>query len=108
VVYLSILAFVLVWWVLSKTRLGLLLKAVGESPESAHAMGYNVLAIRYGAVMFGGAMAGIGGAFLSTVYTPMWIENMVAGRGWIAIALVVFAAWKPTRLMLGAYLFGGV
>lgn len=88
-VYLSILAFVLVWWVLSKTRLGLLLKAVGESPESAHAMGYNVLAIRYGAVMFGGAMAGIGGAFLSTVYTPMWIENMVAGRGWIAIALVV-------------------
>ncbi|MFU8926388.1 ABC transporter permease [Acinetobacter puyangensis] len=108
VVYLSILAFFIVWWVLAKTRLGLLLKAVGESPESAHAMGYNVLAIRYGAVMFGGLMAGIGGAFLSTVYTPMWIENMVAGRGWIAIALVVFAAWKPTRLMLGAYLFGGV
>jgi simple sugar transport system permease protein len=108
VVYLSIVAFIAVWWVLSKTRLGLLLKAVGESPESAHAMGYNVLAIRYGAVLFGGMMAGIGGAFLSTVYTPMWIENMVAGRGWIAIALVVFAAWKPTRLMLGAYLFGGV
>ncbi|MEN3978398.1 ABC transporter permease [Acinetobacter sp. CWB-B33] len=108
VVYLSILAFLIVWWVLAKTRLGLLLKAVGESPESAHAMGYNVLAIRYGAVLFGGLMAGIGGAFLSTVYTPMWIENMVAGRGWIAIALVVFAAWKPTRLMLGAYLFGGV
>ena len=108
VIYLSVVAFLAVWWVLAKTRLGLLLKAVGESPESAHAMGYNVLAIRYGAVMFGGAMAGIGGAFLSTVYTPMWIENMVAGRGWIAIALVVFAAWKPTRLMLGAYLFGGV
>ena len=108
VVYLSILAFVFVWWVLAKTRLGLLLKAVGESPESAHAMGYNVLGIRYCAVLFGGAMAGIGGAFLSTVYTPMWIENMVAGRGWIAIALVVFAAWKPARLMLGAYLFGGV
>ncbi|SDB82151.1 ABC transporter permease [Acinetobacter boissieri] len=108
VVYLSILAFLVVWWVLAKTRLGLLLKAVGESPESAHAMGYNVLAIRYGAVLFGGLMAGIGGAFLSTVYTPMWIENMVAGRGWIAIALVVFATWKPTRLMLGAYLFGGV
>ena len=71
-------------------------------------MGYNVLAIRYCAVLFGGAMAGVGGAFLSTVYTPMWIENMVAGRGWIAIALVVFATWKPTRLMLGAYLFGGV
>lgn len=108
VVYLSILAFVIVWWVLSKTRLGLLLKAVGESPESAHAMGYHVLAIRYGAVLFGGMMAGIGGAFLSTVYTPMWIENMVGGRGWIAIALVVFAVWKPSRLMLGAYLFGGV
>ena len=108
VVYLSILAFLIIWFVLAKTRLGLLLKAVGESPESAHAMGYNVLAIRYGAVMFGGAMAGVGGAFLSTVYTPMWIENMVAGRGWIAIALVVFAVWKPTRLMLGAYLFGGV
>ncbi|NHB58503.1 ABC transporter permease [Acinetobacter sp. 194] len=108
VVYLSILAFVMIGYVLSKTRLGLLLKAVGESPESAHAMGYNVLAIRYAAVLFGGAMAGVGGAFLSTVYTPMWIENMVAGRGWIAIALVVFAVWKPTRLMLGAYLFGGV
>jgi len=108
VVYLSILAFIFVWWVLAKTHLGLLLKAVGEAPESAHAMGYNVLGIRYCAVLFGGAMAGIGGAFLSTVYTPMWIENMVAGRGWIAIALVVFAAWKPARLMLGAYLFGGV
>lgn len=108
VVYLSFVAFVAVWWVLAKTRLGLLLKAVGESPESAHAMGYNVLGIRYAAVLFGGAMAGIGGAFLSTVYTPMWIENMVAGRGWIAIALVVFATWKPARLMLGAYLFGGV
>lgn len=108
VVYLSILAFIVVWYVLAHTRLGLLLKAVGESPESAHAMGYQVLAIRYGAVLFGGLMAGIGGAFLSTVYTPMWIENMVAGRGWIAIALVVFAVWKPVRLMLGAYLFGGV
>ncbi len=108
VVYLSIVAFVIVWWVLAKTRLGLLLKAVGESPESAHAMGFQVLAIRYGATLFGGAMAGIGGAFLSTVYTPLWVENMVSGRGWIAIALVVFATWKPARLMLGAYLFGGV
>ena len=102
------IVLLLVWWVLAKTRLGLLLKAVGESPESAHAMGYRVLAIRYGAVLFGGAMAGIGGGFLSTVYTPLWVENMVAGRGWIAIALVVFATWKPLRLMLGAYLFGGV
>ncbi len=108
VVYLSIIAFVIIAWVLAKTRLGLILKAVGESPESAHAMGFHVLAIRYGAVLFGGAMAGIGGAYLSTVYTPLWVENMVAGRGWIAIALVVFATWKPARLMLGAYLFGGV
>ncbi|WP_410209448.1 ABC transporter permease [Aquirhabdus sp.] len=108
VVYLSIIAFGIVWWVLAKTRLGLLLKAVGESPEAAHAIGYPVLAIRYGATLFGGAMAGIGGAYLSTVYTPLWVENMVAGRGWIAIALVVFATWKPARLMLGAYLFGGV
>ena len=81
VVYLSILTFFVIWWVLAKTKLGLLLKAVGESPESAHAMGYPVLLIRYGAVLFGGAMAGIGGAFLSTVYTPLWVENMVAGRG---------------------------
>ena len=108
VVYLSILTFFVIWWVLAKTKLGLLLKAVGESPESAHAMGYPVLLIRYGAVLFGGAMAGIGGAFLSTVYTPLWVENMVAGRGWIAIALVVFAVWKTARLMIGAYLFGGV
>jgi len=108
VVYLSIVAFAVIAWVLAKTRLGLILKAIGESPESAHAMGLPVLAIRYGAVLFGGAMAGIGGAYLSTVYTPLWVENMVAGRGWIAIALVVFATWKPARLMLGAYLFGGV
>ncbi|MFA9441753.1 ABC transporter permease, partial [Uliginosibacterium sp. sgz301328] len=108
VVYLSWIAFALVWWVLARTRLGLLLRAVGESPEAAHALGHRVLALRYGAVMFGGAMAGIGGAYLSTVYTPMWVQNMVAGRGWIAVALVVFATWKPERLMLGAYLFGGV
>lgn len=108
VVYLSLAAFVLVAWTLAKTRLGLLLKAVGESPEAAHAIGYPVLAIRYGAVLFGGAMAGLGGAYLSTVYTPLWVQNMSAGRGWIAVALVVFAAWKPGRLLLGAYLFGAV
>ncbi|PXX79830.1 ABC transporter permease [Rivihabitans pingtungensis] len=108
VVYLSLAAFALVAWVLAKTRLGLLLKAVGESPEAAHAIGYPVLAIRYGAVLFGGAMAGLGGAYLSTVYTPLWVQNMSAGRGWIAVALVVFAAWKPGRLLLGAYLFGAV
>lgn len=108
VVYLSFISFALVAWTLAKTRLGLLLKAVGESPESAHAIGYPVLAIRYGAVAFGGAMAGLAGAYLSTVYTPLWVQNMSAGRGWIAVALVVFATWKPARLMLGAYLFGGV
>ena len=108
VVYLSLAAFALVAWTLAKTRLGLLLKAVGESPEAAHAIGYPVLAIRYGAVLFGGAMAGLGGAYLSTVYTPLWVQNMSAGRGWIAVALVVFAAWKPGRLLQGAYLFGAV
>jgi len=106
VVYLSIVAFAGVAWTLSRTRLGLLLKAVGESPEAAHAIGYPVLGIRYGAIAFGGAMAGIAGAYLSTVYTPLWVQNMIAGRGWISIALVVFATWKPTRLLLGAYLFG--
>jgi simple sugar transport system permease protein len=108
VVYLSFVTFGLVAWTLAKTRLGLLLRAVGESPEAAHAIGYPVTAIRYGAVLFGGAMAGIAGAYLSVVYTPLWVQNMTAGRGWIAVALVVFATWKPARLMLGAYLFGGV
>ena len=108
VVYLSIVAYAGVAWTLSKTRLGLLLKAVGESPEAAHAIGYPVILIRFGAVAFGGAMAGIAGAYLSTVYTPLWVQNMSAGRGWIAVALVVFATWKPTRLLLGAYLFGFV
>jgi len=108
VVYLSFIAFAVVAWTLTKTRLGLLLKAVGESPDAAHAIGYPVLGIRYGAVAFGGAMAGIAGAYLSTVYTPLWVQNMSAGRGWIAVALVVFATWKPTRLLLGAYLFGAV
>ena len=108
VVYLSLAAYAAVAWTLTRTRLGLLLKAIGESPESAHAIGYPVILIRFGAVAFGGAMAGIGGAYLSTVYTPLWVQNMSAGRGWIAVALVVFATWKPTRLLFGAYLFGFV
>jgi len=108
VVYLALIIFAIVAWILAKTRLGLMLKAVGESPEAAHAIGYPVLAIRYAAVAFGGAMAGLAGAYLSTVYTPMWVENMSAGRGWIAVALVVFATWKPGRLLLGAYLFGAI
>lgn len=108
VVYLSLLAFAGIAWTLAKTRLGLLLKAIGESPEAAHAIGYPVISIRFAAVAFGGAMSGIAGAYLSTVYTPLWVQNMSAGRGWIAVALVVFASWKPARLMLGAYLFGAV
>lgn len=107
-VYLSLIMVVLIYWFLSHTRAGLILRAVGEAPESAHALGYPVIRIRYLAVIFGGLMAGLGGAYLSLVATPMWAENMTAGRGWVALALVVFATWKPWRVMLGAYLFGGV
>jgi simple sugar transport system permease protein len=84
------------------------LRAVGESPAAAHSIGYHAIRVRYLATLFGGAMAGIGGAFLSVFYTPLWVEGMIAGRGWIAIALVVFATWRPLRVLLGAYLFGGV
>lgn len=108
VVYLSYLTFALIAWVLAKTRWGLILRAVGESPEAAHAIGYHVTGIRYLATCIGGALAGVAGAYLSTVYTPLWVQNMTAGRGWIAVALVVFATWKPSRLMLGAYVFGGM
>jgi simple sugar transport system permease protein len=107
-VYLSLALFVGVSWFLYRTRAGLVLRAVGESHEAAHAIGYHVLGIRYLAVMFGGAMSGIAGAYLSLVYTPQWTENMTAGRGWIALALVVFATWRPGRALLGAYLFGGI
>lgn len=93
---------------LYRSRGGLVLRAVGESPTSAHAIGYPVIAIRYLATLFGGAMAGVAGAYLGVVYTPLWMEGMTAGRGWIAIALVVFATWRPGRVMVGAYLFGGV
>jgi ABC-type uncharacterized transport system permease subunit len=107
-VYLSLVAFLGVEWFLYRSRAGLVLRAVGESHDAAHAIGYSVVRIRYLAVLFGGAMAGLAGAYLSLVYTPMWAENMTAGRGWIALALVVFATWKPSRVLLGAYLFGGV
>jgi len=107
-VYVSWLLFAGVSWFLYKSRAGLVLRSVGESPESAHAIGYPVIRIRYLATLFGGAMAGLGGAHLSEFYAPMWAEGMVAGRGWIALALVVFATWRPARVMLGAYLFGGV
>jgi simple sugar transport system permease protein len=107
-VVLSLVLFVFIQWILFKTRAGLVLRAVGESPQSAHAVGYPVVAIRYLAVLFGGACAGLGGAYLSLVYNPSWVEGMTAGRGWIALALVVFATWKPWRVLAGAYLFGGV
>jgi ABC-type uncharacterized transport system permease subunit len=107
-VYLSWLLFAAVAWFLYRTRAGLVLRAVGESPTSAHSIGYPVIRIRYLATIFGGAMAGVGGAFLSVYYTPLWVEGMVAGRGWIALALVVFATWRPGRVLVGAYLFGGV
>lgn len=107
-IYFSFVMVGAVAWFLYRTRAGLVLRAVGESHDAAHAIGYPVIGIRYLAVAFGGAMAGVGGAYLSVAYTPMWIENMTAGRGWIALALVVFATWRPGRVLLGAYLFGGV
>ncbi|PHR86310.1 MAG: ABC transporter permease [Blastopirellula sp.] len=107
-VYFAFVMFALVSWFLYKTKAGLALRAIGESPDSAHAIGFPVIRTRYLAVMFGGAMAGLGGAYLSLVYTPLWVENMTAGRGWIALALVVFAAWRPKRVILGAWLFGGM
>ncbi len=107
-VYLSILMTGVVAFVLNRTRLGLVLRAVGQSDVSAHAIGYPVIRIRYGAVLFGGLMSGLAGAYLSLAYTPLWVQEMTAGRGWIALAIVVFAAWRPGRALVGAYLFGGV
>jgi general nucleoside transport system permease protein len=107
-VYASIALAVATGWMLARTRLGLLIRAVGESPHSAHAIGFHVILLRYAAVLFGGAMAGLAGAYMSMALTPMWVEGMTAGRGWIALALVVFATWKPRGVVLGAYLFGGV
>lgn len=107
-VYAVIVAAVATGIVLTKTRLGLIIRAVGESPDSAHALGYPVIAIRAACVVFGGAMAGIGGAYLSTAYTPLWAEGMVAGHGWIVVALIVFGSWMIGRIAFGAYLFGAV
>ena len=107
-VYLSFVAFGVTYWFLYRTKGGLVLRAVGESPESAHAVGYKVIRIRYLATLFGGALAGVAGAYLAVAYTPMWVEQLTAGRGWIALALVVFATWRPERVLAGAYLFGGV
>ena len=95
-------------WFLYRTRAGLVLRCVGESPESAHALGYPVRRIRLAAVVAGGALCGLAGAYVSVVYTPLWVEGMIAGKGWIALALTTFATWRPARVLLGAYLFGGV
>jgi simple sugar transport system permease protein len=107
-VYLTIALMFGLMWFLYRTRAGLVLRSVGESPESAHALGYPVRRIRLMAVMTGGALCGLAGAYLSTIYTPLWVEGMVAGKGWIALALTTFATWRPARVLLGAYLFGGV
>jgi simple sugar transport system permease protein len=107
-IYFALFMTGAVAWFLRRTRAGMIVRAIGESHDAAHSIGYPVTRIRYLAIVFGGVMSGLGGAFLSLSYTPMWVEEMTAGRGWIALALVVFAAWRPWRLLLGAYLFGGV
>ena len=107
-VYGSFAMVAAVLWFLSHTRAGLIVRAVGDSHDAAHAMGYSVLRIRLLAILFGGAMSGLAGAYLSLAYSPLWIENMSSGRGWIALALVVFATWRPARVLVGAYLFGGI
>ncbi len=107
-VYMGLLICGAVWVMLKYTRAGLILRAVGENHDAAHALGYNVVLIRVAAIMFGGACAGLGGAYISLIRVPQWTEGMTAGIGWIALALVVFASWKPGRVLLGAYLFGGV
>ena len=108
VVYLSLVLYFAVSWFLYRSSAGLRLRAVGESPGVAHSIGERVILIRYLAALFGGATSGVAGAYLSTALTPMWVEGMSAGRGWIVLALVVFATWRPLRVLLGAYLFGGV
>ncbi len=107
-VYLAIVLTVGLSWFLYRSRAGLVLRAVGESPEAAHALGYPVRRIRLASVMAGGALCGLAGAYVSLIYTPLWVEGMIAGKGWIALALTTFATWRPARLLLGAYLFGGV
>jgi len=106
--YLAWALTIAVWYFLFRTRLGLIVRAVGDNHTSAHALGYPVIRVRLLAVLFGGAMAGLAGAYLSLVYTPQWTPNMTAGRGWIALALVVFAAWIPLRVVFGALLFGAI
>ena len=108
VVYFSLVLVAAVWAVLKYTRIGLVLRAVGENHDAAHALGYKVIRIRLLAIMFGGASAGLGGAYLSLVRVPQWTDGITAGAGWIALAIVVFASWRPWRVITGAYLFGGI
>ncbi len=107
-VYFSLVLVAVVSYVLFRTRTGLIISAVGGNHHSAHALGYNVIKVRYACIAFGGACSGLAGAYLSLAYTPQWIENMSSGRGWIALALVVFSTWLPKRVLIGAYLFGTV
>lgn len=107
-VLFSLVMVAAVSWFMFRTKMGLVIRAVGNSHTSAHALGYNVIGVRYLSVLFGGAMSGIAGGYLSLVYTPQWVENMTSGRGWIALALVVFASWLPFRILAGAYLFGTI
>ena len=107
-VYFSLVLVAVVGYVLFRTRTGLIISAVGGNHHSAHALGYNVIKVRYACIAFGGACSGLAGAYLSLAYTPQWIENMSSGRGWIALALVVFSTWLPKRVLIGAYLFGTV
>lgn len=106
--YVAVLLTLAIGWFLYRSRAGLILRSVGEAPESAHALGFHVRWIRLGAVIAGGALCGVAGAFLSVVYAPLWVEGLVSGRGWIALALTTFATWRPARVLAGAYLFGGV
>lgn len=108
VVYLSLVMVVVTWAFLKYSRMGLVLRAVGESHDAAHALGYRVIRVRFAALAFGGAMAGLGGAYLSLVRVPQWTQGMTAGAGWIALAIVVFASWRAERVLIGAYLFGGI
>ena len=107
-IYLAFFMVYIVWWFLFKTKQGLILRAIGDNHDAAHAIGHNVVLYRFMAILFGGAMAGLGGAFLSLVQVPIWGEGMTAGRGWIALGLVVFASWQPFRIILGAIIFGGI
>jgi len=108
IVYLSYIVVFVMWFILYKTRLGLNLRAVGENAKAANAMGISVYKVRYGWTFFGGLLAGAGGAYLTTAYAPFWLDGITAGRGWIAIALVIFAMWDPVKALIGAYLFGGI